>query len=152
MADYQLLGIRPGASVEEVKRAFRVKCMEVHPDVNKNKGTEDFARLTTAYNNVIAEVGRATHPADRTTLRRRAAFGAAGAASVGPKFSIAPVAILVSIPLCLYVVAKIQGTKSEYNGRIHGMMNPPVNPFLSTEEARRLPVAGARQSKRDRRG
>lgn len=47
---YELLGVRRGASDEDIKRAFRKLAMEYHPDRNKREGAvEKFKEINEAY-------------------------------------------------------------------------------------------------------
>jgi uncharacterized membrane protein YgcG len=47
---YQLLGISRDASSKEIKKAYRAKSLEFHPDKNKEEGAaEKFARIARAY-------------------------------------------------------------------------------------------------------
>lgn len=47
---YQLLGIKRNASQKEIKKAYRSKSLEYHPDKNKNEGAaEKFAEIAYAY-------------------------------------------------------------------------------------------------------
>jgi DnaJ-class molecular chaperone len=38
---YEILGISQTATLEEIKKAFRKKCMEYHPDINHNANNEE---------------------------------------------------------------------------------------------------------------
>jgi hypothetical protein len=47
---YKILGIKNGANREEVKKAYRKKAMEFHPDKNKaSDANEKFIEITVAY-------------------------------------------------------------------------------------------------------
>ena len=47
---YEVLGVSRGDSEEEIRRAFRKKAMEFHPDRNKSPGAEDkFKEINEAY-------------------------------------------------------------------------------------------------------
>lgn len=47
---YRILGIRQGASDDEIRRAYRKKAMEYHPDRNHSpEAQENFIRVTEAY-------------------------------------------------------------------------------------------------------
>jgi len=83
---YRILGIRQGASDDEIKRAYRKKAMEFHPDRNHSDGAhETFLRITEAYeyltthprrNNITEEEARSNYQAwvdyRRAEARKRA--------------------------------------------------------------------------------
>ncbi|HEX8299833.1 MAG TPA: DnaJ domain-containing protein [Rubricoccaceae bacterium] len=52
---YQILGIPPGATPDEVRRAFRRRAFVLHPDRNPSPtATDDFRALRAAYDAVLA--------------------------------------------------------------------------------------------------
>ena len=46
---YDLLGIKPGASTAEIKKAFRKKAKQLHPDITGSANVEAMRRLISAY-------------------------------------------------------------------------------------------------------
>ena len=58
---YEVLGITPCASVEEIKRAYRLKARIYHPDINNSPDAKDqFIRITEAYDFLMSNHGRIT--------------------------------------------------------------------------------------------
>jgi hypothetical protein len=56
---YQLLNIKPDASIDEIKRAYREKAREIHPDKNLNiDTTQEFQKLNEAYQVLSDEIKR----------------------------------------------------------------------------------------------
>lgn len=52
---YSLLGLNPGASVAEIKKAYRKKVMQYHPDRNADpRASSMFIRITEAYQYLIS--------------------------------------------------------------------------------------------------
>ncbi len=49
---YRILGLAPGASAQEVKRAYRAKVKEVHPDTDSGD-EESFKRVNRAYETLV---------------------------------------------------------------------------------------------------
>lgn len=49
---YDILGVNPNSSSDEIKRAYKIKAMENHPDKNKNNpgAEEKFKEISNAYN------------------------------------------------------------------------------------------------------
>jgi len=46
---YDLLGVKPGASASEIKKAFRKKAKQIHPDIAGEKHSEAMRKLLKAY-------------------------------------------------------------------------------------------------------
>lgn len=51
---YDLLNIKPDATVEEIRRAYHERARSLHPDVDRTEGaTERFLQIQTAYEVLI---------------------------------------------------------------------------------------------------
>jgi curved DNA-binding protein CbpA len=46
---YQILGVPNNASSQSIKKAFRCKAKELHPDVNKSTSNQHFLKINEAY-------------------------------------------------------------------------------------------------------
>lgn len=56
---YDTLGVSADASVEEIKKAFRLKARQMHPDVNKSaNASQDFKGLKNAYDELLLKKKR----------------------------------------------------------------------------------------------
>ena len=51
---YSILGVAPGASRAEIRRAYRRRALEVHPDVAASDTTADMAALNGARDQLLA--------------------------------------------------------------------------------------------------
>ena len=58
---YNILGLAPGATPEEVKKQYRKLTKEFHPDINKDPGAEDKFKKINEANQVIT-TGKSTDP------------------------------------------------------------------------------------------
>ena len=69
---YALLGVSPQADTQEIKRAFREKAYEVHPDTSAqgHGGSEKFVALKTAYQTLSDPVLRRHYNLSRRNLSR----------------------------------------------------------------------------------
>ena len=64
---YQILGIDNKATKNDIKRAYRKKAVEFHPDVNKSpSASEMFKRIKIAYDNLYDDILRMVY--DRSLL------------------------------------------------------------------------------------
>ncbi|KAK7272053.1 hypothetical protein RJT34_28423 [Clitoria ternatea] len=56
---YEVLGVSPSATVDEIKKAYRKLALKYHPDVNKeDKAQEKFMRIKHAYNSLLNSSSR----------------------------------------------------------------------------------------------
>ena len=56
---YQLLGVSPSSSAEEIHKAYRRLARRFHPDLSGNPAAaDDMARINTAYESLRASHGR----------------------------------------------------------------------------------------------
>src|SRR4051812_37147837 len=82
---YDILGVPRTASLEEIKKRYRVLAREHHPDVNRDKPdtTKFFAEITEAYKKLSHPEDRASYDSELALREQRAAIGAARAAAGG---------------------------------------------------------------------
>jgi len=130
-----------------VKRAYRDKCLKLHPDVNADARPEDFVRVTNAYN-YLTDISK-NQNTSYANHQHRYAGGNTLRRPPKQKFSPALVALIISLPLVLGGIRAglYYDRFLENTYRVNGLLEPPVNEFLSREEARRLP--SNRKSSRD---
>jgi curved DNA-binding protein CbpA len=69
---YHLLGVSPEADTSEIKKAFRAKAYEVHPDTRAQAqgDHEKFVKLSTAYQTLSDPVLRKHYNLSRRNLNR----------------------------------------------------------------------------------
>ena len=75
---YEILGVSPSASQEEIKKAYRAKALELHPDRNPGKDTSDDAKKVNIAFGLLSDPDkRATYDmrGDTTLGDRGSSFG-----------------------------------------------------------------------------
>lgn len=76
---YEVLGVARDSSAEEIKKAFRRKARETHPDVSDGEDAEEqFKRINEAYEVLSDPERRATYDRFGTADPRAAGFGGTG--------------------------------------------------------------------------
>ncbi len=61
MNPYQVLGVSPDASDQEIKKAYRTLSKKYHPDINKEPGAEEkFKQVNNAYHSIMDARKRGT--------------------------------------------------------------------------------------------
>ncbi len=79
---YRIIGVDPSASAEAIKKAYRRRSKELHPDTNQRMGAElQFQALTEAYDVLSDPISRARY--DTQGLEREAPGGNATGRQVG---------------------------------------------------------------------
>jgi DnaJ-class molecular chaperone len=64
---YTRLGLRPGASVADIRRAYRRQVMRLHPDIAGNGHVTEFLAIKSAYESLLAQPRSAMPDAWRTS-------------------------------------------------------------------------------------
>ena len=57
---YEILGLEAGASVEDVKKAYRNLAKKYHPDVNKSASSEEIFKLISEANEILSDPNKRT--------------------------------------------------------------------------------------------
>jgi diphthamide biosynthesis protein 4 len=72
---YEILGVPPTASLEEIKTAFRHAALRLHPDkkISTENDTEDFIKIQQAWDVLSSSESRAVYDVQRATAEARAA-------------------------------------------------------------------------------
>lgn len=64
---YKILGLQPGASIHDIKKAYRQCAHKFHPDINKSEPAADrFIKATEAYQFLIARQEKLLYNRDKT--------------------------------------------------------------------------------------
>lgn len=61
---HAVLGVQPGASRSEIRRAYRRRALEIHPDVAATDTTADMAALNRARDELLGTAPRTAAPED----------------------------------------------------------------------------------------
>jgi len=84
---YEVLGLAQGASAEEIKKAYRKKARETHPDVNKGSDAEEkFKEIQEAYDILSDPQKRSTYDRFGHDAANQGGFGGGGAGFEGFDF------------------------------------------------------------------
>ena len=69
---YEILGVRPEASLDEIKRSFRSLAMKHHPDKNKNseESRQKFMKIVEAYEVLSDDNSRRTYDGATTKYEK----------------------------------------------------------------------------------
>tara|TARA_R100000008_G_C3558047_1_gene154367 strand:- start:390 stop:1010 length:621 start_codon:yes stop_codon:yes gene_type:complete len=84
MDPYSILGVNKNASQDEIKKAFRKKAMEHHPDKGGNE--EEFKQINEAYSKISDPEKRSQHDAMRDGRGMGFGFGGFDPSSFGDMF------------------------------------------------------------------
>jgi curved DNA-binding protein CbpA len=104
---YQLLGIPSSASFSQIKKAYRLKASEFHPD--KGGSEDDFSKISTAYSVLSSPTKR--HEYDNSTSKKSSLLLQAQAGNV--KLPIIDPVVSVGAPRYTYYQGK--GEKADYD-------------------------------------
>ncbi|MDE1828908.1 MAG: DnaJ domain-containing protein [Thaumarchaeota archaeon] len=66
---YQVLGLKDGASMKDIKSAYRKLALEHHPDKNKGKDNNMFKIISEAYQTLRTEYKKSIGPSSGSTRR-----------------------------------------------------------------------------------
>ncbi|KAK9864403.1 hypothetical protein WJX84_005771 [Apatococcus fuscideae] len=128
---YKVLGIEPSASPQEVKRAYRAKCLQHHPDLfptfRRAAAERKFQEISQACSSLTkAHAGFTRKPSSR-------AYSAYKKASPVTNVTLA---FVIAVPLALTGVwlATTSDKMKEQSWRKNGLMYPPVNPWLREDQ------------------
>ncbi|VDI24589.1 DnaJ homolog subfamily C member 4 [Mytilus galloprovincialis] len=66
LTHYEILGVKPDASKDEIKKAYKKRSLELHPDVNQDdpKTHDKFVELKDAYGTLLKEDSREQYDKD----------------------------------------------------------------------------------------
>jgi curved DNA-binding protein CbpA len=80
---YQILGVSPDASDDEIRKAYHARARRLHPDVVGESGLDEMRQLNQAWAILKDLERRATHDAAQGRVRRPAPDGPATSAAAG---------------------------------------------------------------------
>ncbi|CAL5225518.1 g8348 [Coccomyxa viridis] len=143
-----VLGVSATASPEEIKQAFRQKSLQCHPDLcppaQRRSAEAAFREIAEAYS-ILSKGGAHAHGRSYQAGRTRP-----WQASARPpaRFSNAGLAVIICIPLVFtgVLLGQKYPNMARESGRRHGLLNPPVNPWLRDDVLPRQRTWGERGS------
>ncbi|KAH7621752.1 hypothetical protein Ndes2526B_g02567 [Nannochloris sp. 'desiccata'] len=137
---YEVLGLKGGETLAEVKDAYRRLCMQHHPDLcppdQKLAAEKYFKEITEAYTRLSRQASSAHASTSSQAAHAHWARGAAAAAAHAKPghYSNGVVGAVIAAPL--FLLGMWLQHKSKYGQetgdimRPHGILHPPQNPFL----------------------
>lgn len=148
---HNVLGVPPSASKDEVKAAYRRLCLRYHPDMCpphlKEKAGHLFRQISEAYTAMMS--GARQPPPHYSSTNTGGSHWSPPRARV--RFSNRIVAMLISLPVILtgIRIGMAYSDLTRESGRIHGLINPPVNPFLRQDQHGQMRVRWARNQQNE---
>lgn len=134
---YAVLGLSRTATSQQVKQAYKKLALRWHPDLlpvhERQQAEATFKDISAAYTK-ITQGGRIRQLGSRYSSQEGAR--AEPNAKASPSFTNALLAFCLCVPLVLTGVqfGKTYPKWQEQSWRPHGIMSPPVNPWLKTEQ------------------
>ncbi|KAL3154322.1 hypothetical protein ABBQ32_013805 [Trebouxia sp. C0010 RCD-2024] len=134
---YAVLGLTRTATSQQVKQAYKKLALRWHPDLlpvrERQQAEATFKDISAAYAKIV-QGGRIRQAGPRYSTQGGAR--AVADAKASPSFINALLAFCLCVPLVLTGVqfGKTYPKWQEQSGRPHGIMSPPVNPWLKAEQ------------------
>lgn len=136
---WQILGVKRGASKEQVRQAYRALAKQYHPDLCTPESRPEaelvFKQIAAAYNHVTQ--GTHQYPNHHNVHRKSASSpGQNGSTRSAPnQYSNGVLALMLAAPLLLTGVLYGRSSQNwqEQTWRTRGLLSPPHNPWLKNE-------------------
>lgn len=136
---YAVLGLTRSASTKQVKEAYKRLALRWHPDLcpdhERNQAEAAFKDIAAAYAR-ISKGGIRSQAQPRYSTQAHAGTRKMAGGQASPSFTNALVAFCLIVPLVMTGVqfGKTYPKWEEQSWRRHGIMSPPVNPWLKEEQ------------------